>query len=158
MITHVALESDGKISGKKWKADHTVTMMIAPSRTLFFDVDSLAAYNPPAAWGAGSPNLSDKTKTQIPFNYIQPNYARLMSMWDRNTGIGAPVNPSMRLRCASGTICEIVDGTHTGVKKLFVGSWNDVSSFRTDIEVYIQTQDSKADARWDVYSIGVEFR
>lgn len=177
MPKHVALESDGKISGVKWSAEHLITNLIpnldnthdlgsesivwlncyakylhilssAKARTLFLKFPNGKAYTP----GDTDFHTIPETTTRIANNYLEPKYIRLMSYVDANeTGM-----TTIRLNSTeTGLIVGMAwDTIGPSLKTTDWAVYTDVN----DRTVYLSYKTSSATETLTIYNVGVEFR
>jgi len=179
MVKHVALESDGKISGKKWLADHTgdltpdvdntqdlgsaalkwnncyvknyidETLTLLKARTLFLKFPDGKGYTP----GDTDAHSIDACKTKVAADYLEPTYWRLTCYagGDENTGSNKTVTVT------NATSSLSVEWTALG-DDLRVSAWTEWDSTLTDQVLQVSYKAGSNTETLTLYNIGVEFR
>lgn len=154
-ITHVALDYDpatgvGKISGKKWKAEHTIVNLSSCSAlTLFFEGGTGKSYTP----GDTLLHNIDPCKTRIAANHLQPIYWRIMSY----AGGDETTANDKTIRVDNAESYITVSWTASG-EGLRVSGWQEWDSSLTDQQLQVSYQAGSATETLTIFNIGVEFR
>lgn len=150
MVKHVALDIDGKISGKKWSADHleiNITGLIV--RTFLLNFPDGKSYTP----GDTDHHDIDSSKTRLAANHLQPAFWRLTCyVGGSETTVE---NKSIRVSNAQSFISVLWTASGNDLR---VSSW---TAWDSSLEDQILTVSYKAGSVTEtltLYNIGVEFR